>query len=245
MTARPVLGVIACNRRTAGEAAQVVIARYLCAAMAYADVAALIVPSLPELMSVAEVTPRLDGILLTGTPSNVAPGRYGEEADAGPFDLGRDEMALALIEQMIAQSKPVFGVCRGFQEINVAFGGTLRRDTSSSPDLLRHHSVSDTDLDEMFGHVHKVTLNEDGLLKKTYGKAELDVISVHYQGIARLAEGLAVEATAPDGLIEAFSARPGKSLVAAVQWHPEWDAATNPDSQRFFGLLGQALRGEA
>jgi putative glutamine amidotransferase len=244
MTARPVLGVIACNRRTAGEAAQVVIARYLSAAMAYADVAALIVPSLPELMSVAEVTPRLDGILLTGTPSNVAPGRYGEEANAGPFDLGRDEMALGLIDRMIEQSKPVFGVCRGFQEINVAFGGTLRRDTSSSPDLLRHHSESDTDLDEMFGHIHKVALSENGLLRGAYGKPELDVISVHYQGIARLADGLQVEATAPDGLIEAFSARPGKSLVAAVQWHPEWDAATNPDSQRFFGLLGQALRGE-
>jgi putative glutamine amidotransferase len=244
MTARPVLGIIACNRMVAGEAAQVVIARYLRAAMAYANVAALIVPSLPELMSVAEVTPRLDGILLTGTPSNVSPGRYGEEADAGPFDLGRDEMALALIEQMIAQSKPVFGVCRGFQEINVAFGGTLRRDTSSSPELLRHHSESDTDLDEMFGHTHKVTLSADGILQNAYGKAELEVISVHYQGVARLADGLAVEATAPDGLVEAFSARLGKSLVAAVQWHPEWDAETNPDSAAFFRLLGRAMRSE-
>ncbi len=140
MSARPVLGVIACNRTVGVEPAQAVMERYIRAAMTHADVAALIIPSLSDLMSAAEVAPRLDGVLLTGTPSNVAPERYGEEADAGPFDRGRDEVALAMVEEMIGRAKPVFGVCRGFQEINVAMGGTLRRDTSSSEELLRHHA---------------------------------------------------------------------------------------------------------
>jgi putative glutamine amidotransferase len=245
MTTRPVLGVIACNRKVGGEPAQAVMARYIRAAMAHADAAALIIPSLPELMSAAEVAPRLDGVLLTGTPSNVAPERYGEEADAGPFDRDRDEVALAMVEEMIGRSKPVFGVCRGFQEINVAMGGTLRRDTSASDELLRHHAPEGVSFDEMFDHLHPVHLSEGGMLAKAFGKQDLTVNSVHFQGVGKLGEGLEIEALAPDGLVEAYSARPNGAAVVAVQWHPEWDAATNPDSAAFFRLLGRAMRGEA
>jgi putative glutamine amidotransferase len=244
MTARPVLGVIACNRTVGVEPAQAVMERYIRAAMVHADVAALIIPSLPDLMSAVEVAPRLDGVLLTGTPSNVAPERYGEEADAGPFDFGRDEVALAMIEAMIGRSKPVFGVCRGFQEINVAMGGTLRRDTASSDELLRHHAPEGAGFKEMFEHLHPVHLSEGGMLAKAFGKVDLTVNSVHFQGVGKLAPGLDVEALAPDGLVEAYSARPNGAPVVAVQWHPEWDAATNPDSAAFFRLLGRAMRGE-
>lgn len=245
MTARPVLGVIACNRIVGVEPAQAVMERYIRAAMTHADVAALIVPSLSDLMSAAEVAPRLDGVLLTGTPSNVAPERYGEEADAGPFDRSRDEVALALIEAMIGRAKPVFGVCRGFQEINVAMGGTLRRDTSTSDELLHHHAPEGTGFDALFDHLHPVHLSAGGMLAQAFGKPELTVNSVHFQGVGKLAPGLDVEALAPDGLIEAYSARPNGAPVVAVQWHPEWDAATNPDSAAFFRLLGRAMRGEA
>lgn len=242
---RPVLGVIACNRIVGVEPAQAVMERYIRAAMTHADVAALIIPSLPDLMSAAEVAPRLDGVLLTGTPSNVAPQRYGEEAGEGPFDEGRDEIALAMVGRMIDAGKPVFGVCRGFQEINVAMGGTLRRDTSSSDELLRHHAPDGASFDAMFDHLHPVHLSEGGMLARAFGKADLTVNSVHYQGIRTLGTGLTVEATAPDGLVEAYSARPNDAPVVAVQWHPEWDAGTNPDSQAFFRLLGRAMRGEA
>jgi putative glutamine amidotransferase len=129
---RPVLGVIACNRMVGTERAQAVMDRYIRAAIIYADVAALIVPSLPDLMTAAEVAPRLDGILLTGSPSNVATRLYGEEGGDGPFDDARDKIALSMVDLMIEARKPVFGICRGFQEINVALGGTLRRDTSAS-----------------------------------------------------------------------------------------------------------------
>lgn len=244
MSSRPVLGVIACNRIVGTESAQAVMDRYIRAAMAYANVAALIVPSLPDLMSAAEVVPRLDGILLTGSPSNVATRRYNEDGGEGPFDDARDEIALSMVDRMIDAQKPVFGICRGFQEINVALGGTLRRDTSASDDLIRHHAPDDVSFDAMFSHRHPVEIVAGGLLEAAYSKASLNVNSVHYQGIGQLGEGLSVEARAPDGLIEAYSARPNGAPLLAVQWHPEWCTENDPDSQTYFHLLGKALRGE-
>jgi putative glutamine amidotransferase len=243
MTTRPVLGVIACNRQVGTEPAQAVMERYIRAAMTYADVAALIIPSLPDLMTAAEVAPRLDGILLTGSPSNVATTRYGDDGGDGPFDEGRDEIALSMVERMIDAQKPVFGICRGFQEINVALGGTLRRDASANDDLIRHHAPDDVSFDAMFDHRHPVELESGGWLASAYGKPALDVNSVHYQGIGRLADGLSIEARAPDGLIEAYSARPNGAPLLAVQWHPEWGTEKDLDSQTYFHLLGKALRG--
>jgi putative glutamine amidotransferase len=245
MTARPVLGIIACNRIVGTEVAQAVMNRYIRSAMTYADVAALIVPSLPDLMSAAEVAPRLDGILLTGSPSNVGTHRYGDDGGDGPFDDDRDEIAMGLVGSMIDAAKPVFGICRGFQEINVALGGTLRRDTSASEELLPHHAPDGVSFDAMFDHRHPVELAAGGMLAQAYAKPALDVNSVHYQGIGKLADGLAVEARAPDGLVEAYSARPNGAPLLAVQWHPEWGTENDPDSQTYFRLLGKALRGEA
>jgi putative glutamine amidotransferase len=240
---RPVLGVIACNRMVGSEVAQAVMNRYIRAAMIYADVAALIIPSLPDLMTAAEVAPRIDGILLTGSPSNVAPRHDGEEGGDGPFDDGRDEIAMSMVDRMIDARKPVFGICRGFQEINVALGGTLRRDTSANDTLIRHHAPDDVDFDAMFDHRHPVELADGGMLSTAYAKGALDVNSVHFQGIGTLADGLTVEARAPDGLIEAYSARPNGAPLLAVQWHPEWGTENDADSQTYFHLLGKALRG--
>ena len=240
---RPVLGVIACNRMVGSEVAQAVMNRYIRAAMIYADVAALIIPSLPDLMTAAEVAPRIDGILLTGSPSNVATRLYGDEGGDGPFDDGRDEIAMSMVDRMIDARKPVFGICRGFQEINVALGGTLRRDTSANDTLIRHHAPDDVDFDAMFDHRHPVELADGGMLSNAYAKGALDVNSVHFQGIGTLADGLTVEARAPDGLVEAYSARPNGAPLLAVQWHPEWGTENDADSQTYFHLLGKALRG--
>jgi len=240
---RPVLGVIACNRMVGSEIAQAVMNRYIRAAMTYADVAAVIIPSLPDLMTAADVAPRIDGILLTGSPSNVATRLYGEYGGDGPFDDGRDGIAISMVDRMIDAQKPVFGICRGFQEINVALGGTLRRDTSASDDLIRHHAPDDVSFDVMFDHRHAVNLTDGGILASAYAKSALDVNSVHYQGIGKLADGLNVEARAPDGLVEAYSARPNGAPLLAVQWHPEWGTENDPDSQTYFHLLGKALRG--
>jgi len=245
MSQRPVLGIIACNRMVGVELSQAVMNRYAVAAMHYADCAALIIPSLPDFMRASEVVGRLDGVLLTGTPSNVEPSLYGDEAAGeGPFDPDRDRTMLELVDAVIAAQRPLFGICRGFQEINVALGGTLRRDTSAAEELFHHHAPEGTSFDGMFGHHHKVDLVEGGLLAAAYDRPSLDVNSVHYQGVGQLAESLTVEARAPDGLVEAFSARPNGAPLLAVQWHPEWATDTNRDSQTYFRLLGQALRGE-
>lgn len=243
---RPVVGVISCNRSVDHQAAQVVMTRYLKAALTYADSAGLLVPAMPTLMDAREVAPRLDGLLLTGTPSNLDPSRYGElvEDAPGPFDPNRDEMTARLIEATLALGKPVFGICRGFQELNVAFGGTLRRDLAEHSGLVAHHAPSELSFGEYFEHTHPVALSEGGVLQRAYDKNELDVVSVHYQGVDKLGAGLTVEASAPDGVIEAVSAEVNGAPVLAVQWHPEWKAQERPESQLFFRLLGRALRRE-
>lgn len=245
MSQRPVLGIIACNRLVGAEYAQAVMNRYAMAAMRHADCAALLIPSLPDYMRAEEVVGRLDGVLLTGSPSNIEPARYGEDdAGVGPFDPDRDRMMRDIVEAVVAAKRPLFGICRGFQDINVALGGTLRRDTATNGELLRHHTPDGTLFDAMFDHRHHVDLVEGGVLATAYGVSSLDVNSVHYQGVGRLADGLSVEARAPDGLIEAFSARPNGAPLLAVQWHPEWAVDGNAESQIYFKLLGCALRGE-
>ena len=243
---RPVAGVICCTRTVGIEPAQAVMNRYVASAMTYADAAALLIPSMPELMRASDVAGRLDGLLLTGSPSNLDPAAYGEAADdaPGPFDPARDAMTRDLIRAMLDLGRPVFGICRGFQELNVAFGGTLRRDASDHPDLLRHHAPDEVGFNEMFDHVHEVALIPGGVLSGALGAARIAVNSVHYQGVARLGDGLAVEARADDGLVEAFSAKVNSAPVLAVQWHPEWRTGENAQSQVFFNVFGRALRGE-
>jgi len=247
-SSRPVVGISCCTRTIGTEQAQAVMNRYVVGALKYADAAGLLIPALPDLMSAREVAPRLDGLMLTGSPSNITPDRYGEPdaADAeGPYDPGRDAMTAALIEAMLELGKPVFGVCRGLQELNVAFGGTLRRDTSRNETLLHHHAPDDVSFEGMFEHEHEVRLTPGGVLNRGLERDALTVNSVHFQGVGKLGSGLSVEATAPDGVVEAFSATVNGAPVLAVQWHPEWRTDANPDSQAFFRLLGRALRGEA
>ncbi len=173
---RPVLGIACCTRTVGTEPAQAVMNRYVVHALRYADVAGLLVPALPELMSGREVAPRLDGLLLTGSPSNIEPGRYGQ-ADApdaeGPYDPGRDTMTADLIAAMLDLGKPVFGICRGLQEVNVAFGGALRRDASRADELIAHHAPDEAAFEAMFDHHHDVALSPGGVLSRGLGRASL------------------------------------------------------------------------
>jgi len=243
---RPVAGVICCTRTVGIEPAQAVMNRYVAGAMTYADCAALLVPSMPALMRASEVAARLDGLMLTGSPSNLEPARYGEHApDApGPFDAPRDTMTADLIKAMLDLGRPVFGICRGFQEINVAFGGALRRDLSAPGATLAHHAPDAVEFNGMFDHEHRVDLTPGGVLATAFEARAATVNSVHYQGVDRLGQGLTVEARAPDGVVEAVSAVVNGAPVLAVQWHPEWRTERNPQSQVFFQLFGRALRGE-
>jgi len=243
---RPVLGLIACTREVAGEAAQAVINRYVAAASRHAEASTLLVPTLAGAADPADVIPRLDGLLLTGSPSNVEAQRYGvvDPDAAGPFDPDRDDLAMRLVAAMLDAGKPVFGVCRGLQELNVAFGGKLRRDLGDGEKgSLSHHAAPGATLDQMFAHEHDVTLAPTGVLRHSLGADRIRVNSVHFQGIDTLGDGLTIEATADDGVVEAVSAWVGRAPVLAVQWHPEWNADADPQSAGFFQILGRALRG--
>lgn len=240
----PLLGLICCSRDVGGEQGQSVMNRYVRAASHYAEATTLLIPCLEGAASPAQVAEHLDGLLLTGSPSNIEPHHYGSNGANvdGPYDPARDRMVFALLEEFIARGKPVFGICRGLQEINVAFGGTLNADVASGGDALNHHAPAGVDLPEMFAHAHEVGLEAGGILARAFGCERATINSVHYQGIDKLAGGLKVEALADDGLVEAFSGERNQAPILAVQWHPEWRTSENPQSRTFFALLGRALR---
>ncbi len=235
---RPLLGVSCCLRSDATEPVHGVIDRYVQgAALTGADV--MLVPAIAADWS--SLAGHLDGLLLTGSPSNMAPERYGAETGDGPFDPARDRTVLGLVDAMMTRGKTVFGICRGFQELNVAFGGTLRRVGEAEGDIA-HHAPPNASLAAMFAHYHPVTPMPGGQLAAAFGTDAILVNSVHYQGVDRLGAGLAVEARAPDGLVEAFSGRRGQGRVLAVQWHPEWGGTVDPVSRWFFDELRRSLQ---
>ena len=236
--AKPVIGVLCCNE-VAERPVQVVASRFIEPLSRISEAMVLLVPALPDVLDATALIDRLDGLLLTGSRSNVAAGRYGGlAAGEEPLDEDRDEVALALAGRMIEAGRPVFGICRGLQELNVLFGGTLSRTLGEG-----HHRGEEGSFDQLFEQEHEVALTEHGMLAQATGARRLRVNSVHRQGIAQLGSGLAVEAVAPDGLIEAFSARPCGGDVLAVQWHPEWNGARGAGGEGFFRLVGAALRG--
>ncbi|WKL58789.1 gamma-glutamyl-gamma-aminobutyrate hydrolase family protein [Asticcacaulis sp. ZE23SCel15] len=237
---KPLIGISCCNRDVGGENAQTVKDRYVKGVIEYADCLAVLIPAITTGFEAKTLTGKLDGLMLTGSTSNIDTRFYDPDTPAGegPFDIDRDSVSFAMIEAMIDTQKPVFGICRGFQEINVALGGTLRRDLGP-----KHHAPDTVSFNDMFEFGHDVTLIDGGFFEERLG-GNLWVNSVHFQGVARLADGLTMEAVAPDGIIEAFSANLGGSQVVAVQWHPEWRPKDYPDRQAFFQWLGQAARGE-
>lgn len=242
---RPLIGIPADTHLRGEEAAQIVNDRYIDAVVRHADVDSVIIPARPDLIDAKAIAARLDGLLLTGSRTNVEPARYGDPgAGVGPFDPGRDLMTARLVEAMIDRARPLLGICRGFQEVNVAFGGTLARDLGDVGRPLAHHSPEGVPFAAMFDHEHEVALVPGGLLARALDRERLRVNSVHFQGIARLGAGLTVEATAADGIIEAVSATPNGAMVLAVQWHPEWRSDRDAASQGIFHIFGRALRGE-
>lgn len=240
--ARPVIGVMACARQVEGETAQTVKLRYLEGVSRHADAAPVILPSFQDPANAAAIVARLDAILLTGSSSNIDPARYASGAPAmAPTDAGRDSFSAALIHAAVDAGKPVFGICRGLQEINVAFGGTLR-DMRGTQAAATHHAPDDADLGAMFAHAHDIAVIPGSLLHRYAGAAGLRVNSVHFQAIDALGQGLVANATAADGVIEAISASHTAAPVFAVQWHPEWQPDGRPHDLAFWHFLGQSAR---
>ena len=180
--------------------------------------------------------------LFTGSPSNVEPHLY-EGAPSAPgtlHDPARDATTLPLIRKAVRAGVPVFGICRGFQEMNVAFGGTLHQRLHEVPGHLDHRDDETQPLEVQYGPAHDVTLEPGGVLRALALSDTIQVNSLHNQGIDRLGAELAVEARAPDGVIEAFRVRDAQRFALAVQWHPEWKVMSNPFSRALFAAFGQA-----
>ena len=222
--------------------------KYVRAVAEVAQCTPVMIPSMIDALDLDALLDHFDGILMTGAVSNVHPPHYGEQptADHEPYDHARDATTLKLIKRVIERGIPLFCICRGFQELNVVMGGTLETELQRGEGRLDHRSPKTRRrrLSAM-RQPTRSTSAPAACWKQILGKRETMVNSIHRQGMKRLAPGLAVEATAPDGIIEAVSVRDAKTFAFGTQWHPEYRAADNPDSVKLFEAYGEAVRAHA
>ena len=217
--------------------------KYINAVAAGAHALPVLVPALGPELDLGALLEVCDGLMLTGSASNVEPHHYGGPAsEPGTLhDPSRDATTLPLIPQAIAAGLPVLAICRGFQEMNVAYGGTLHQ-RLHEVGFSDHREDESKPLEVQYGPAHEVLLEPGGLLRQIAGRDRLEVNSLHWQGVETLGKSLAVEARAPDGVIEAFRVAAAANFALSVQWHPEWQFASNPFSRALFAAFGDAGR---
>ena len=245
---RPVIGIPADRRMIGLHPFHAAGEKYIRAVHEAADAIPLVIPALGETLGFDDVLSCVDGLLFTGSPSNVEPHHYsGDPSEPGTLhDPARDSTTLPLIRRAISAGIPVLGICRGLQEMNVAFGGTLVPKLHEVPGNLDHREDTSQPLEVQYGPAHEILLEPGGLLHELAGGTDrLRVNSLHSQGIGRLGRDLIVEARAPDGVIEAFRVKGAQRFAVAVQWHPEWQVMANPFSRALFGAFGAASRDRA
>ncbi|MDP2249294.1 MAG: gamma-glutamyl-gamma-aminobutyrate hydrolase family protein [Hydrogenophaga sp.] len=193
---------------------------------------------------ISDLLALVDGVMLTGSPSNVHPSHFAEDvADPSlPLDADRDLLTLALVKACVHEGVPLLGICRGFQEINVALGGTLHQRVQEVPGLMDHREPKAAPPDEQYAPRHSVRLAPGSVFEQWAGGSETEVNSLHGQGINRLADGLEALAHAPDGVVEAFGVRGARTFAYAVQFHPEWRCWETPFYATIFEAFGRACR---
>jgi putative glutamine amidotransferase len=221
--------------------------KYLKAITEAANAVPLIIPVLADDLAIDELVDQVDGVLLTGSPSDIEPHHYGSESDDPQAlrDPHRDAMTLPIARHALQTGVPLFAICRGFQELNVVLGGTLHQKVKDVPGYHNHKENPQDPIEVQYGPAHPVVLSEGGLLARLAGTREVMVNSLHGQGIRKLAAGVTVEAVADDGLIEAFTVDEADAFALAVQWHPEWQAKRNQFSSAIFRAFGDACRERA
>jgi putative glutamine amidotransferase len=203
----------------------------------------------PDITDIGALLDAVDGVVLTGARANVHPARFGTEPDSRhePFDLHRDDMALALTEACVARGVPLFGICRGLQEMNVAFGGSLHPEIRDLPGRLNHrmprleNGEIHPDTTVVFADRHDVHLVSGGVFARLLGCETIRVNSLHGQGILELGERVVVEGVAEDGTIEAIRIADAPTFALGVQWHAEYDPQHNPINRALFQAFGEAL----
>ena len=247
---RPVVGVIA-NRQLVNNrfAVHTVGVRNLRAVAEVADAMPVVFAGTPDLTDVDGLLELVDGVLLTGARANVHPARFYAEPHPRhePYDEGRDTLALALIEACVARGVPLFGICRGFQEMNVAFGGSLHPEIRELPGRMNHRMPRletgevHPDPAVVFADRHEVRLTAGGTFARILGSETIRVNSLHGQGILELGARIVVEGVAEDGTIEAIRIADASGFALGVQWHAEYDAQSNPVNRALFRAFGEAL----
>jgi putative glutamine amidotransferase len=243
---KPLVGISCCSKSFGpnglpNHAASDFCVRAICDV---ADAVPVLLPAVGNDRDAACLLSRLDGILLTGSRTHIEPRYYGGPAHGVdmPEDPARDATILPLIRAAVARGTPIFAICRGMQEMNVALGGTLFQHLPALPGRLNHAAAKPEDKAGRVAPAHAAELTLGGMLHRLAQSGSIQVNSLHQQGIDRLADGLAVEAVAPDGTIEAVRVIRSPGFGLGVQWHPEFDAMTNPVSRALFRAFGEALR---
>ncbi len=221
--------------------------KYVHAAAVGADAHVVLIPSIGPALNLNELLTYFDGILLTGSTSNVEPHHYsGPPSEPGTLhDPHRDATTLPLITRAVRAGMPLLAICRGFQEMNVAFGGTLWQRIHEVDGYRDHREDPQASVDEQYGPAHEVELTPGGYLEQLAGTNRITVNSLHSQGVQTLGQDLEVEARSHDGVIEAFRVRNAPSFAVAVQWHPEWKFETNAFSRALFAAFGAAVHERA
>lgn len=204
----------------------------------------LIIPTDPRLVSVEELLELCDGFLLTGGRPNVHPSEYGEEETPahGTFERARDAITLPLVRACVERGQPFLGICRGFQEVNVAMGGTLYPEIRDLPGRMNHRMPPEGTIEEKFELRHSVRFTPGGVFHRLMGAEEVMTNSLHGQGINRAGARIAIDGYAPDGTPEALFVRDAPGFTLSVQWHPEWNAVDDPVSRPLFRAFGEAAQ---
>jgi len=245
--AAAVVGVPACVKQNDGMPFHAVGEKYISGVLNGAEALPMLLPALGSAYDLAALFARLDGLLFTGSLSNVAAHHYDgpEDRPESPQDPQRDETTLPMIRAALAAGLPILCICRGLQELNVALGGTLHQQLHQLPGKLDHRSPQNVPYDAKYAPRHAVTFDPAGEFARILGRTEIQVNSLHWQGIDRLAPGLVAEGHAPDGVIEAVRVANARGFALGVQWHPEYRVTENPDSMALFKAFGAACRARA
>ncbi|QPQ93349.1 gamma-glutamyl-gamma-aminobutyrate hydrolase family protein [Burkholderia glumae] len=250
---RPLVGVSCCTREISGAIFHTVLQKYLIALSEYSRCDTVLIPALggrdgAHATDLRHLIARLDGVLLTGGRSMVEPKHYGGPSD-GPdtlHDPGRDATTIQVARLAVEMSVPLFGICRGLQEICCAFGGTLDQDLSADREKLNHRAPVNVSYRDKYLPAHWVESAPGSMLasmaSKSIGALRFQVNSLHQQGIRTLGTGLSAAAYADDGVIEAVEVNISTAFALAVQWHPEWNLEANPVNRAMFDAFGSACK---
>lgn len=242
--ARPVVGIIS-NTHLLNDQYQVHAGGVMNteAVAQVCDAVPVLIPADPRLVSVEDAMSAFDGFVFTGGRPNVHPEEYGEpETEAhGTFDRARDALTLPLIRALVEAGQPLIGICRGFQEVNVAMGGSLYPEIRDLPGRMNHRMPPDGTVEEKFALRHVVTFSPGGPFAELFGTTEVMTNTLHGQGIKKPGARVVIDGTAPDGTPEAIYIKDAPGFCLSVQWHPEYQAANDPTSRKLFTAFGQAV----